>query len=180
MPRQIDGYEYFKKESLANYAPGFPVEHFYPGPSGDKIWYVSAHPDETDRTDGIVAPGRCVQSSDYNITIARCKLLPRPPPSPPSPPASPPPPPGQPPPPPPSPPPPSPGDPPPPNAPPSTPPTCDSRKWAGWAWIDTWQNVGGNQIWVRRKTHLYFPNCCAIAETTYADGGVITELGQHW
>lgn len=172
-------YEYFKKSSLANYYAGNPVTYYYPGSGTDRIIWQEEVPEEDPNwmTRHAKQPGgRCVWSEDFNEEIARCKVLPAPPPFPPSPPINPPPtnpgpldPP--------SPPPPgAPPSPPPPSAPPAKPPACDSRIWKGWAYIDQWRD--GN--WTHFKTHIYFKDCCSIAETTYADGGVIQALGDLW
>ena len=80
-----DGYEYFMKSSLANYVPGHLTSYFFP--RHDMIFWMGPEPSV-----GIAAPGRCVWSADYQVDIARCKILPPPPPSPPWPPGSPPPP----------------------------------------------------------------------------------------
>ena len=175
-----DGYEYFRQDSLANYNLGSAVTYYYPGTLQDgEIRYMHAYEPGYigyDQLNGITPPGRCVFSGDLDILIARCKILPAPPPEPPQPPSRPPSP-DAPPSPPPSPPPPtSPPPPPPPRAPPHSPPACDSRVWSGYAYVDSWYE--GN--WTRRRTHIRFPNCCAIAETTFADGGVVQALGNHW
>ena len=181
-------YEYFRKDSLANYWAGAPVTFYYPGTDPDRIWFEETFPtaDPNWKTESAVRPeGRCVWTGDLDVEIARCKVLPMPPPSPPSPPSTPPPtypdpmdPP--------SPPPPgSPPSPPPPSAPPSKPPACDSRHWKGWAYMDQWrpvdtQDLKGAMNWTHFKTHIEFPDCCSIAETTVGEGGVIQALGEHW
>ena len=172
-------YEYFKKSSLANYYAGNEVEYYYPGTNPDRILWIEEYPHDDPLWDTEYAQqpgGSCVWSEDFTEEIARCKVRPMPPPFPPSPPSRPPPsnpgpldPP--------SPPPPgSPPSPPPPSAPPAKPPACDSRIWKGNAYIDQWRD--GN--WTHFKTHIHFKDCCAIAETTYADGGVIQALGDLW
>ena len=171
-----EGFEYFRKDSLANYGVGSTVSFFFPGRHGAAIEYL---PSEFDRVDGSSSPGKCVLTDDYLVEIARCKVLPSPPPNPPVPP-SPPPLPQSPPSPPPSPPPPSePPPPPPPIRPPQSPPTCDSRLWSGHAYVNITQATE-NQSAVLRKTHIYFKDCCALAETHYGDGGVVKSLGYVW
>ena len=172
-----DGYEYFLMSSLANYGVGKPTQFFYPGASEDKILYLSGN-------DG---KGRCEVESDSSLMVARCKILPMPPPSPPTPPSAPTSP-SSPPSPPPSPPPPGdPPPPPPPVQPPNSPPTCDSRRWSGDAYIDSYMDIEdeygvptGVFGWVRRKTHVHFNNCCELAETIVGEGGVVQALGEHW
>lgn len=173
-----DGYEYFRKDSLANYGVGDTVTYFYPGISGDQIRYVLKNED-IPNIEFVTAPGKCAWMSDFSVDIARCKILPPPPPQPPVPP-SPPPLPSLPPSPPPSPPPPTaPPPPPPPVGPPQSPPSCDSRLWSGYAYVNVTEATG-NQSAVIQKTHIYFPNCCALAETHYGDGGVVQNLGHLW
>ena len=82
---QHDGFEYFMKASLGNYMPGHITSYFFP--RDDMIFWMEAEPSV-----GIPPPGRCVWSGDYRVEIARCQILPPPPPSPPMPPGSPPPP----------------------------------------------------------------------------------------
>ena len=80
---RFDGFEYFMKASLANYQPGHVTSFFFP--RNDRIFWMGSEPS--------VAPrGRCVWDGDYSVDIARCQILPPPPPSPPWPPGSPPPP----------------------------------------------------------------------------------------
>ena len=173
-----DGYEYFRKDSLANYGVGDVVRYFYPGISGDQIRYV-LQPPAANNVEGIPAPGKCVWTSDYAVDLARCKILPPPPPMPPTPP-SPPPLPSLPPCPPPSPPPPTnPPPPPPPIGPPQSPPSCDSRLWSGYAYVNVTEATHNTSA-VTQKTHIYFPGCCALAETHYGDGGVVQSLGYFW
>jgi len=136
-----DGYQYFMKESLANWNFGRITSMFYP--NEDEITWL--HPYDSVATASgysqVQPPGRCVWLGSPMVEIARCRVRmrrdkPPAPPSPPSPPASPPFPPVLPPvpspppsPPPPSPPPPSsnhhvepPDPPPPPSTPPELPP----------------------------------------------------------
>ena len=80
-----DGFEYFMKSSLANYLPGHITSYFFP--RDDMIFWMGPEPSA-----GIAPPGRCVWSGDYLVEIARCRIMPAPPPSPPWPPGSPPPP----------------------------------------------------------------------------------------
>lgn len=173
-----DGFEYFRKDSLANYGVGSTVMYFYPGVSGEQIRYI-LQSDKMPNIEQIASPGKCALVSDFSVDIARCRLLPPPPPNPPVPP-SPPPLPSSPPSPPPSPPPPTaPPPPPPPIGPPQSPPSCDSRLWSGYAYVNV-SEATENQSAVIRKTHIYFKDCCALAETHYADGGVIQSLGYFW
>ena len=172
-----NGFEYFRKDTLANYQLGNPVTFFFPGRRDAIIgWeYHTGH-------DTIPSPGKCVFKADFSIEIARCRILPAPPPNPPNPPSQPPLP-STPPNPPPSPPPPTaPPPPPPPNAPPHSPPTCDSRLWSGYAYHNVTDeeraDLGINDTIF--KTDLFFPNCCAIAETIWGDGGVVENFGQWW
>jgi hypothetical protein len=176
--KSSDGYEYFRKASLANYGVGDVVQYFYPGETGEQIRFVLQNVD-IPNIEYITSPGKCVLSTDFSVDIARCKLLPPPPPNPPVPP-SPPPLPSMPPCPPPSPPPPTaPPPPPPPIGPPHSPPTCDSRLWSGYAYVNVTEATHNTSA-VLQRTHIYFPNCCALAETHYGDGGVVQNLGYFW
>ena len=178
-------FEYFKKSSLANYYAGNPVEYFYPGEDFSRIVWeeMIIEEDPLWMTEHAKRPeGKCVWTLDFSMEIARCKVLAPPPPFPPSPPSTPPPsnpgpltPP--------SPPPPgAPPSPPPPSAPPSKPPACDSRVWKGWAYLDQWRPVddAGTMNWTHFQTHIYFKDCCSIAETIVGDGGVVQALGEYW
>ena len=80
-----DGFEYFMKATLANYLPGHITSYFFP--RNAQIFWMGPEPSV-----GIAPPGRCAWDGDYEVEIARCRILPRPPPSPPWPPGSPPPP----------------------------------------------------------------------------------------
>ena len=51
--------------------------------------------------------------------------------------------------------------------------------------MDQWRPVDGQDLkgemnWTHFQTHIYFKDCCAIAETTVGDGGVIQALGDYW
>ena len=70
-----DGFEYFMKSSLANYLPGHITSYFFP--RDDMIFWMGPEPSA-----GIAPPGRCVWSGDYLVEIARCRIMPAPPPSP--------------------------------------------------------------------------------------------------
>ena len=176
--RSRDGYEYFRKDSLANYGIGDSVQYFYPGDSGAHIRYVLTSEDIPNIED-ISGPGKCVWTLDFKVEIARCKILPSPPPMPPVPP-SPPPNPSSPPNPPPSPPPPTaPPPPPPPTGPPASPPACDSQLWSGYAYVNVTEATDNTSA-VIEKSHIFFKSCCEIAETHFADGGVVQNLGFFW
>ena len=84
-----DGYEYFRKASLANYGVGDTVQYFYPGASGEIVRYVLANA-QIPNIEYIPNPGKCVLSTDFQVDLARCKILPPPPPNPPVPPSPPP------------------------------------------------------------------------------------------
>ena len=177
--KSTEGYEYFRKSSLANYGVGDTVQYFFPGTSGDTIRYVLRNEDIPNIEFITTAPGKCVLTSDFQVDLARCKILPPPPPNPPVPP-SPPPLPSTPPCPPPSPPPPTaPPPPPPPIGPPQSPPSCDSRLWSGYAYVNVTEATHNTSAVIQR-THIYFRDCCSIAETHYGDGGVVQNLGYFW
>ena len=80
-----DGFEYFAKASLAKYHVGRVTSFFYP--HNDAIMWLGSEAHKS-----IAAPGRCVWNEDWSVEVARCQILPPPPPSPPAPPGSPPPP----------------------------------------------------------------------------------------
>merc|ERR1719217_930567 len=69
-----DGYEYFRKSSLANYGVGDTVQYWYPGQCGDQIRYVLYNAD-IPNVEFITPPGKCVIVSDYQVDLARCKTL---------------------------------------------------------------------------------------------------------
>ena len=156
--RSPEGYEYFRKDSLANYNVGDPVSYWYPGERGVH------HLDVDDVRRGAL-PGRCTGAGPHGPPRAM-QILPTPPPLPPSPPrprrvralpSEPP-----------SPPPPS--SPPPPPPPPAPALAADVRlaqvvgvRLPGHAH----RQRGGRdhrQLDARAHAH-FFPNCCAIAET---------------
>ena len=85
--RSPDGFEYFRKDSLASYGVGDAVMYFYPGESGAVIRYLSS---DQPGLENYPPPGRCVWDADITVAIARCRILPSPPPLPPVPPSPPP------------------------------------------------------------------------------------------
>ena len=77
--KSSDGFEYFRKDSLANYGVGDTVTYFYPGVSGEQIRYVLSSED-IPNIEFITSPGKCVWMSDFSVDLARCRILPPPPP----------------------------------------------------------------------------------------------------
>ena len=71
--RSPEGYEYFRKDSLANYNVGDPVSYWYPGENGEFIIWTSTMYDEA-----LPSPGRCTWAQDHTVLLARCKILPPP------------------------------------------------------------------------------------------------------
>ena len=72
------GYEYFRKDSLANYGVGDAVTYFYPGIQGEDIHWEPYQAGS--RTEYVTAPGKCVTGATLASTLrgASCSLPRRP------------------------------------------------------------------------------------------------------